>query len=120
MAVSMIPKKVAKVARPFSIPEALAAFEEKYFPNGLQPEQMELVEDVRQVASDAFSAGYSAAEIFTSERWSNSACLGYAILAARAMKMSEKEIARLVRTMNGLYDFHSIEEAKAVYERSPY
>jgi hypothetical protein len=109
-----------KAARPFSIPEALRSFEEKYFPNGLLPEQIELVDDVRQIAEDAFSAGCSASEIVTSERWSNSACLGYAILAARALKMSEKDIARLVRTMNGLYDFHSIEEAKAVYERSPY
>ncbi|WP_079913062.1 hypothetical protein [Paenibacillus sp. 32352] len=53
-------------------------------------------------------------------RWSNSACLGYAILGAQRLQFSQKQIKDLVRAINGEFDLTSIEEATVVYELSPY
>lgn len=52
--------------------------------------------------------------------WSNSACLGYAIYAARDLGFNEKEIEKFVRAMYRTFDFHTIEEAKSTYNNSPY
>jgi len=53
-------------------------------------------------------------------RWSNNACLGYAILGAQRLGFSQKQIKELVRAINGEFDLTSLEEATVVYELSPY
>ena len=54
------------------------------------------------------------------EDWSNNACLGYAIRAAKALKMTEKQIKDLVNEMKYCFDMRTIEEAKEEYCKSPY
>lgn len=53
-------------------------------------------------------------------RWSNNACLGYAILGAQKLGYSEEQLQKLVRAIYREFDFKSVEEARGVYERSPY
>ncbi|RUS44559.1 hypothetical protein ELR57_22515 [Cohnella sp. AR92] len=53
-------------------------------------------------------------------RWSNSACLGYAILGMNRLNFSQTQIKELIRAINSEFDQSSIEEAIVVYELSPY
>ncbi|TDF94867.1 hypothetical protein E1757_22220 [Paenibacillus piri] len=53
-------------------------------------------------------------------RWSNSACLGYAILGAQRLGYSQNQIKELVRAVYSEFDLTSIAEATVVYELSPY
>lgn len=53
-------------------------------------------------------------------RWSNNACLGYAILGAQKLEFDDEQIQKLVRAIYGQFDRKSVDEAKAVYEQSPY
>ncbi|WP_408976316.1 hypothetical protein [Paenibacillus jiagnxiensis] len=52
--------------------------------------------------------------------WSNEACLGYFILAARRLGYSRNEIIDLVRAIKGQFDEKTIDEASKAYERLPY
>lgn len=52
--------------------------------------------------------------------WSNNACLGYAILGAQKLGYSEEQIKQLVRAIYSEFDWKSVEEARTVYEQSPY
>ncbi|MFB5678757.1 hypothetical protein [Paenibacillus terreus] len=52
--------------------------------------------------------------------WSNDACLGYAISAARQLRYSRNEIDDLVRAIKGQFDELTIDEAIKAYERLPY
>jgi hypothetical protein len=54
------------------------------------------------------------------EEWSNNACLGYAILAAKRMKLDEKETQRFINSVKAQFDEISVEEAADVYCNSPY
>ncbi|TCP24466.1 hypothetical protein EV207_12526 [Scopulibacillus darangshiensis] len=53
-------------------------------------------------------------------RWSNDACLGYAILAAEKLGYSEKKVQELVVAIYGEFDRKSIGEAKDTYNQSSY
>lgn len=53
-------------------------------------------------------------------RWSNNASLGYAILGAKKLGYSEEQIGKLIRAIYSEFDWKSVEEAKEVYNRSPY
>jgi hypothetical protein len=53
-------------------------------------------------------------------RWSNSACLGYAILGAQRLGYSQNQVKELVRAIYSEFDLTSINEATVVYELSPY
>lgn len=52
--------------------------------------------------------------------WSNNACLGYAIFGAQALGFSEEQTKNLVRAIYREFDFKTIDEARKVYEQSPY
>lgn len=52
--------------------------------------------------------------------WSNNAALGYAVLGAKKLGYSEEEIQKLVRAIYSQFDFKSVDEAKEVYNNSPY
>jgi Holliday junction resolvasome RuvABC DNA-binding subunit len=52
--------------------------------------------------------------------WSNNACQGYAILAAKELGYSDDEISKLVRAIYRAFDFKTIDEARTAYEQSPY
>lgn len=54
------------------------------------------------------------------EEWSNNACLGYVILAAKRLKLNEKETQEFVNSVKAQFDCHSLEYAKDVYCKSPY
>lgn len=104
----------------FSIPAAMRALEEKYFPNGVLPEQIEFLDEVRSMLNDSFRAGFSAAHGAGTEEWSNNACLGYVILGAKAAGMTDAQTKEIVRAVYCQFDQVSVEEAKDAYIRSPY
>lgn len=54
------------------------------------------------------------------EDWSNNACLGYVILAAKRLNLSEKQTKDLVDSVKSQFDFVSVESAAHVYQRSSY
>lgn len=54
------------------------------------------------------------------EEWSNNACLGYVILGAGKLGYTDEEISKLVRMIYSEFDFVSVEEAKEIYNKSPY
>lgn len=53
-------------------------------------------------------------------RWSNNACLGYAILGAKKLGYSEDQIQELVRAIYGEFDMKSVDDAKNAYNKSSY
>jgi len=53
-------------------------------------------------------------------RWSNNASLGYAILGAKKLGYSEEQIGKLVRAIYSEFDWKSVDQAKEVYNESPY
>lgn len=53
-------------------------------------------------------------------RWSNNACLGYAILGAEKLGYDSDEIQKLIRAIYGEFDMKSVDEAKDTYNKSPY
>lgn len=57
---------------------------------------------------------------FLSEEWSNNACLGYVILAAKRMRLTEKGTELLIQSVKAQFDSKSVEEAAQVYCKSPY
>jgi hypothetical protein len=54
------------------------------------------------------------------EEWSNNACFGYVILGAKALGYTDEQIKQLVRSIRFEFDMHTVEEAKEVYNKSPY
>jgi len=48
----------------------------------------------------------------------NSAAIGYAIIAAKAIGLKKEEIERLGRTMETAMDFNTEEVAEEVYRKS--
>lgn len=53
-------------------------------------------------------------------RWSNNACLGYAILGAKKLGYGEEQIGKLIRAIYSEFDWKSVDQAKEVYNESPY
>lgn len=49
------------------------------------------------------------------EEWSNQACLGYVIMAAEKLDYSKEEIEKLVRKMQLIFDFKTVNEAREKY-----
>ena len=54
------------------------------------------------------------------EEWSNNACLGYIIKAMRDAGKSAKEIQQMVNEVRAQFDWVSVEDAKEIYNKSPY
>ncbi len=52
--------------------------------------------------------------------WDNYACLGYAILGAQRIGLSEIKIKELIGEIHGEFDFKSVPEANEVYCKSDY
>lgn len=53
-------------------------------------------------------------------RWSNNACLGYAILGAKKLGYDEEQIGKLIKAIYSEFDWKSVDQAKEIYNRSPY
>ncbi|WP_240377284.1 hypothetical protein [Bacillus piscicola] len=56
----------------------------------------------------------------TENKWSNQACLGYAIVGAQKLGYEEKQIKELIQAIYGVFDVKSITEAEDMYRDSPY
>lgn len=94
--------------------------ESKFFPEGMTPEQIQILDHAETLFGKAFKAGYQSGQFFQGEEWSNNACLGYVILGAKSLKFKEEQTRKIVRAVQGHFDFKTIEEARAVYNKSPY
>jgi len=55
-----------------------------------------------------------------SEPWSNGACRGYVIMAMKNCGFVDQDIRRIMAELHELFDFVSLEEAEAHYQKSPY
>lgn len=94
--------------------------ENKLFPQGMTPDQIKMLDQVEEMFSKAFSAGYKAGQMFSNEQWSNNACLGYVILGAERLKYKEEQTQKIVRSIRGQFDFTTVDEAETFYNKSPY
>ncbi|GGF86581.1 hypothetical protein [Paenibacillus aceti] len=94
--------------------------EDELFPDGMNTEQIKILDRVEQKFNKAYQAGYKDAQLFSSVEWSNNACLGYVILGAKNISYTDKQIASIVHSVYREFDFKTIEEAKQAYERSHY
>lgn len=55
-----------------------------------------------------------------SQTWSEGACRGYVISAMERCGFKPADIGRVMAELHEVFDFTSLEEAQAIYERSPY
>ena len=92
----------------------------KHFPEGLTPQLIALMDDVRAQLVAAYSAGEAAGDTIASEKWSNASNFGYLILASEKIGLAEEDINRLVRALHGIHDMRSVDEAAAHYRNSAY
>lgn len=53
--------------------------------------------------------------LLCANQWSNTACMGYAIKACKALNYSEKEISEFVTTLNAMFSNFTLEEAEEEY-----
>ena len=51
-------------------------------------------------------------DIMTCEPWSNSACLGYTIMALENLEYKDEQIWQVIAEMQELFDWMSIEDAE--------
>ena len=54
------------------------------------------------------------------QRWSNGACLGYAIIAMESLGYPPEKVREAVREMDAAMDAFDLEEAMRHYNNSPY
>ena len=108
--------KVTKIATPA---EARMALEREFFKGGATPEQVPLLDRVEELLKEMWTAGYHMAEM-AEEPWKNSACLGYAILGAKALSYTDDQIKALTRSMYWQFDRTSVHEATGIYDQSPF
>ena len=101
-------------------PAVRAELERDFFPEAATQEQKRLLDQVEERLAEQWRAGYSMAELVGETPWSNSACLGYVIKAARSLTLSEDQIKKLVWEINSIFSMMSIEDAKKIYMDSPY
>ena len=52
------------------------------------------------------------------ESWSNSACCGYVLFAAKSLDYSKEQIGELISALNAAFGNHSVGEAIRKYEHS--
>lgn len=57
-------------------------------------------------------------EALLSQPWSNGACRGYVIMAMENCGFSSDGIRRIMAELHELFDFVSLEEAEAHYQKS--
>lgn len=55
-----------------------------------------------------------------SQPWSEGACRGYVISAMERCGFQPTDIGRVLAELCEVFDFTTMEEAQAIYERSPY
>ncbi len=55
-----------------------------------------------------------------SQPWSDGACRGYVISAMERCGFKPADISRVMAELHEVFDFTTLEEAQALYERSPY
>ena len=55
-----------------------------------------------------------------SQPWSEGACRGYVISAMERCGFKPTDISRVMAELHEVFDFTTLEEAQALYERSPY
>ncbi len=55
-----------------------------------------------------------------SQPWSEGACRGYVISALERCGYKPAAIERVMRELHEVFNFITLEEAQALYERSPY
>ena len=55
-----------------------------------------------------------------SQPWSEGACRGYVISAMERCGFQAAAIGRVLAELREVFDFTTMEEAQAIYERSPY
>lgn len=95
--------------------------EQELFSEGFTTEKVAaLWEKIESAIYESYQAGYNFAESLTGQPWSNNSCLGYVILGAKRVGYTEDEIQRIVRATNGQFDSVALDEAKNVYNSSPY
>ncbi|MGG1650580.1 hypothetical protein [Paenibacillus sp. NRS-1780] len=94
--------------------------EQAIWPKGVPADQMPLLAILEQTLTAAYRAGQDSANFFGGDEWSNGACLGYAILGAQRLGYNADQTQRLVRAINGQFDFKAVEEAQQTYNNSPY
>lgn len=58
--------------------------------------------------------------VFSSDEWSNGACLGYVIYAMENCGFKCKDIKRVVDELHWFFDVKSVQEAEEHYRQSPY
>ena len=65
---------------------------------------------------------YDPAELVAllSEPWSNGACRGYVIMAMENGGFVDQDIRHIMAELYELFDFVSLDEAEAHYQKSPY
>ena len=109
--------EVTKIATPAEVRMTL---EREFFNGGATPEQVPLLDRVEEHLKEMWTAGYRMAEMAGEEPWSNSACLGYAILGAKNLSYTDDQIKALTRSMHSQFDRTSVNEATGIYNRSPF
>ena len=55
-----------------------------------------------------------------SQPWSEGACRGYVISVMERCGFQPADIGRVLAELREVFDFTTMEEAQAIYERSPY
>ena len=72
--------------------------------------------------SEVQSMSYDPAELaaLLSEPWSNGACRGYVIMAMENCGFADQDIRRIMAELYELFDFVSLDEAEAHYQKSSY
>lgn len=99
--------------------EARGILEKEFFPDGVTPEQIRLLDTVEALVHRSFvDGGLALSE--SKEGWSNNACLGYVILGLQNLNTSPEDIQRIVRSVYSAFDDATIDEAKHAYNKSPY
>ena len=108
---------VTKIATPA---EARMTLEREYFKGSTPTEPIPLLDRVEELLKEMWTAGYRMAEMAGEEPWKNSACLGYAILGAKALGYTDDQIKALTRSMHSQFDRTSVPEATGIYNQSPF
>ena len=55
-----------------------------------------------------------------SQPWSEGVCRGYVIAAMERSGFKPADIERVMRELHEVFDFLALDEAQALYDRSPY
>lgn len=96
------------------------ALEQTYFPEGLKPNMINLMDEVEKLLSKAYCAGYEQAKDEQPQVWSNQAALGYVISAAEQVGMESDTITQLIRSIHRVFDTLTLSEAAVCYRQSQY